>query len=497
MPASGTSPLTGSGVRRPGLALAVLAMAQLIIALDIYIVFVALPDIGAKLHFSNGSLQWVVSAYVVAFGGFLLLGGRACDLLGRRNMFLLALGLYAVSSLVGGFAPNSGTLIAVRAVQGLGGALLFPATLSTINTIFAEGKERNRALAAWGGAGASGLTLGSLLGGVLTNAFGWESVFFVNVVLAGAVGLVALTAIPRDVHSSAQRNFDALGAITASAGATLFVYAVVEGPSAGWGSTRIIVSLALALLLLILFLAVESRSKAPLMPLRLFRNRSLVASMAITAAFMGTFGALPYFVTTLFQSVHGYSPLQTGLAFLVPAVSIFAGTQISERMIRRIPIRVTLLIGFVVGAIGTALMAMNSTAHSNYVSIVPGLIVMGVGQGVAWTAMWIAAASGVLPQEQGIASSMAATTQQFGNAIGLGVLTGIADSYVHSQHGNALRVALGHGTQTAVYVAAAGLAVGALVTLALPGRPAQAAASDDITSPSLSADEVLPAGHGA
>ncbi|MFE9422321.1 MFS transporter [Kitasatospora sp. NPDC006697] len=481
-------PRSGAGSRANGWVLALLAFAQLIISLDFNIVYVALPDIGSKLGFSAQSLQWVVSAYAVAFGGFLLLGGRASDLLGRRRMFVLALGLYAASSLVGGLAGNPGTMVAVRAVQGLGGALLFPATLSLINTLFEEGAPRNRALAVWGGAGASGLTLGALLGGFLTGAFGWASVFFVNVPLAGIVALAALAVIPRDPAAAERRSFDLPGALTATAGVTLLVYVLVEAPSAGWGSAQMVVCLVLAVLLLAAFALIESRAADPLMPLRLFGNRSLAAGMAITFIFMGTLSALPYFLTVLFQSVHGYSAIQTGLAFLVPSLSIATGTQVGERMATRIATRTTLFTGLVVAAVGTAVLAVGISAHGGYLALVPGLVVAGIGQGITWTGMWIAAASGVAPGEQGIASGMASTTQQIGGAVGLAILIAVANSGTKGKVGDALHSAMADGTRTAVFIAAAGVLLGALVALTLPRR----AAAADLPAPA-DAPEPAPA----
>lgn len=264
-----------------------LAFAQLIIALDLNIVFVALPEIGAGLGFSGQTLQWVVSAYTVFTGGFLLFGGRAADLIGQRRIFIFALWLYALSSLVGGLAWSPEIIIAARAVQGIGAAFLFPATLSLINRLFAEGPERNRALAVWGGAGASGLTLGSLTGGLLTSAFGWPSVFYVNVLLAGIAIIAAFAIIPRDRKRHEHRSFDLPGALTVTAGATLLVFTLVQGPEYGWGSAAIVFSAALAAFFLIAFAAIEARSADPLMPLRLFHNRSLVAGMTITFLFMG------------------------------------------------------------------------------------------------------------------------------------------------------------------------------------------------------------------
>ena len=393
-----------------GGALALLAFAQLIYSLDINIVFVALPDIGAGLHFSGQTLQWVVSAYMVLCGGFLLFGGRAADLIGQRRMFVFALALYALSSLGGGLARTPEVIMIARAVQGIGAAFLFPATLSLINRLFAEGPERNRALAIWGGAGASGLTIGALAGGVLTPPIGWPGVLVVNVVLAGTAILAAFAVIPRDPERHAHKSFDLPGALTVTAGATLLVFALVQGPEFGWSSPAILGCFALSAVFLATFTTIEARSADPLMPMRLFRNRSLVAGMTITFLYMGTFGALPYFLTTLFQIVQGFSALQTGLAFLVPSFAIVAGTQAGEKLATRISTRATLVIGMVLGAVGTALLVPGTGVATSYLAIVPGLILSAIGQGVVWTGMWIAAASGVHHDEQGVASGMASTT---------------------------------------------------------------------------------------
>jgi EmrB/QacA subfamily drug resistance transporter len=450
--------------------LALLAFAQLIYSLDINIVFVALPEIGARLGFSEQTLQWVISAYTVFCGGFLLLGGRAADLLGQRRMFIFALWLYALSSLVGGLALSPVAIVIARAVQGIGAALLFPSTLSLVNRLFEEGPTRNRALAIWGGAGASGLTLGSLAGGVLTNAYGWPSVFFVNVVLAGIAIVAAFFVIPKDTPRTERRSFDLLGALTVTAGATLLVYALVQGPESGWRATPIVAALVLAAIFLMAFALIESRSLDPLMPVHLFGNRSLAAGMAITFIYMGTFGALPYFLTMLFQSAQGYSALQTGLAFIVPSLAIFSGTQLGARLANRLPIRATLLVGFVVGIIGTLALAPAAFVGAPYVYIVPGLVVSGIGQGIVWTAMWIAAASGVAHHEQGIASGIASTTLNVGNAIGIAVLVAFANRRISGLHGDALRDGLASGSQQAFYLAAAGLLLGMAVSLALPRK---------------------------
>ncbi|MCF2532369.1 MFS transporter [Yinghuangia soli] len=458
--------------RHLGWVLAVLAFAQLIIAVDYNIVFVALPEIGTELGFSEQSLQWVISGYAVAFGGFLLLGGRTADLFGRRSVLVTALALYAGASMLGGLAVNPGMMIAARAVQGIGGALLFPATLSLVNTLFAEGPERNRALAVWGGAGASGLSLGALFGGVLTGWFGWASVFFVNVPLAAVVIAGAFAFIPADRRTGPRRSFDLPGALTVTAGLTLLVYVLVEAPAAGWTSGGILTAAALAAALLAAFAVIESRSADPLMPLRLFRNRSLAAATAITFVFMGTFGAIPYFLTILWQQVQDMSALQTGFAFLVPAVAIFVGTQAGEKLTTRAGLRASLLTGFVLGAGGTVLLAAGVTADGSYGVLVPGLVVMGIGQGIAWTAMWIAAASGVDASQQGVASGLASTTSQIGAAVGLAIFVAIANADTGGLTGDRLGEAVADGQQTALYIVAAALLLGAVAALAFRRPPA-------------------------
>ncbi|MEU4843060.1 MFS transporter [Nocardia testacea] len=450
---------------RLGWALTLLALAQLIYALDLNIVFVALPEIGSALGFPGQTQQLVVSAYVVFAGGFLLFGGRAADLLGRRRMFLLALGLYGISSLAGGLASDPVVIIVARAVQGIGGALLLPSTLSLINTLFEEGPKRNRALAVWGGAGASGLTIGALLGGVLTENFGWPAVFFVNVPLTAVVALGTLVAIPRDRAGVQRRPFDFPGAVCVTCGSTLLVFALVEGPEMGWGSAAVLSAFVLSVLLLASFAVVEVRSADPLLPFVMFRNRHLSIGMTVTFIYMATFGVLPYFLTVLMQNVHGYNALQTGLAFLVPSVAIAAGTQLGERMATRFGVRPTLLLGFGVGAVGTLIMAFGFAATAGYGALVPGLIVSGVGQGIVWTAMWITAATGTPGHEQGVANGIASTALNLGNAIGLAIFTVVAEFGTDGKSGTALTVATANGERLVVLLTAAGMVVGLLITL--------------------------------
>ena len=445
-------------------ALALLAFAQLIFSLDINIVYVALPDIGRDLGFSGQTQQWVVSAYTVFAGGFLLFGGRAADLLGRRRVFITALTMYAVSSLVGGLATEPLILVAARAVQGIGGALLLPSTLALINTLFAEGPARNRALAVWGGAGASGLTLGALLGGLLTQWFGWPAVFFVNVLLAGTAATAAILVLPRDESSTERHRFDLPGAVAVTVAATLFVYALVQGPADGWGTWSIITALVIATIAAILFALIETRSTDALMPPRLLGNRNVAIGVVTTFVYMGTFGALPYFLTVLLQDIHRFTALETGLAFLVPSVAIATGTQLGERILNAAGGQRTLLIGFTLGLPGTILLAWGFSSTASYWTLIPGLIVSGVGQGIVWTAMWIVAATAVAPTQQGVANGLASTALNIGNAIGLAIL--VAVSATARPH---LSDPAG-GERTAVIVAAAIMAVGIIAALLLRNR---------------------------
>ncbi|WP_308311164.1 MFS transporter [Streptomyces sp. GbtcB6] len=487
-----STPRTGDAdpatLRHPGWALFALAFAQLIISLDIYVVFVAMPEMKTALGFSDQTLQWVVSGYAVTLGGFMLLGGRAADLFGGRRMFIAGLALYGLSSLAGGLATNVGTVIAARAVQGIGGAVLFPATLALINTLFAEGRPRNRALAVWGGAGASGLTLGSLLGGVLTGLFGWSAVFFVNVPLAAAAIAVAFSVMPRTASSTGSRTFDLPGGLTVTAGLVLLVYVLVQGPEVGWGDSSIAGAAVGAVVLLAAFFLLEAKRSEPMLPMRLLRHRHLVPAVLITFIFMGTFGAVPYFLTLYFQDVFHYEALTAGLAFLTQAAAIFVGTQIGERLTTANGTRPTLVIGFAIGAIGMLALALGTGADHGYAALVPGLLVMGVGQGIVWTAMWVAAGAGIADREQGVANGLASTTQQAGYAVGLAVFVVVANAGTTTQKGEAYRVALADGTRVAFFAIAAAVLLGLLTSLAIPRRSTAQQTESPATAPVAGAD---------
>ena len=449
------------------MTLALLSFAMLIVSLDQYIVVVALPEIGRDLGYSSQSLQSVISAYTVTSSGFLLLGGRAADLLGRRKVLVSGLALYAAASFAGGFSTSTTGLLAARAVQGFGGALVFPSTLSLINTTFAEGRERNNALAVWGGAGAAGLVIGVLLGGVLTQVFSWESVFFVNVPLAGLALLLAFAFVPGDRGRDMRRSFDLPGALSATAGVTLLVFALVEGPTLGWLSPVIVTSAALGLLLLTAFGVIERRSPHPLVPPGLLANQFLRAAVVIAFLFMATFGSVLYFLSIYLQDVHGYDAMRTGVAFLLPTAFVVAGSTLGGRMATRYGLIPTMVGALVVGALGAVALGRAISPDGSYAVLIPGLVALSVGDGVVFTTMFIAAGTGVSDREQGIASGIASTASGVGAAIGLAVLVLVANMGIRGLSGEELRAATAQGLRAAVLVVATGIAVMAIVAMNL------------------------------
>jgi EmrB/QacA subfamily drug resistance transporter len=455
--------------------LALLGFAMLTVSLDQYIVVVALPEIGRGLGYSPQTLQAVISAYAVASAGFLLLGGRACDLLGRRRVLVSGLTLYAAGSLVGGLASTPTVLLVARAVQGLGGALVFPATLSLINTTFPEGPERNRAVAVWGGTGAAGLVIGVLLGGVLTQTLGWESVFFVNVPLAGLALLLAFVLIPADGPREVGRRFDLPGALTVAVGITLLVFALVQGPNLGWVSPGIVASAVGAVLALAAFAVIERRSRDPLVPPRLLTNRNLATAVAMAFLFWATFGSVLYFLTLYFQEVRGYDALRTGVGFLIPTVVVVSGSILSGRVVTRWGLRPTLVVALTIGALGALALGLAMSPDGSYPALIPGLILISVGDGVAFTAIFIAAGTGVDDREQGVASGIASTSTSIGAAVGLALLVLVSAAGTGGLAGESLRAETANGLSTAVLVIAGGIAATALLALNLRPDPARRA----------------------
>jgi EmrB/QacA subfamily drug resistance transporter len=447
--------------------LALLSFAMLIVSLDQYIVVVALPEIGRDLGYSAQTLQAVISAYAIASSGFLLFGGRAADLLGRRRMLVTGLALYAVASAAGGLATVPQVQLAARALQGLGGALVFPSTLAMINTTFTEGRDRNRALSVWGGAGAAGLVVGVLLGGVLTRTFGWEAVFFVNVPLAGAAIVLALGLFGADQARDAGRRFDLSGALTATAAVTLLVFALVRGPDAGWGSPEILAPAAVGLVLLGAFLLIERRSPDPLVPPRLLANRTLTLAVAVAFLFMATFGSLLYFLSIYLQDVWGYDALATGLGFLLPTVVVVTGSLLAGQVVTRVGLRRALLGALAVGASGAAALGLTLTPDGTYAWLMPGLVAVSLGDGMVFTTMFIAASTGVPDRQQGVASGIVSTASGIGAAVGLAVLVLVANAGARGLGGEALRIAAAGGIRAAVLTIAAGIGATFLITLTL------------------------------
>jgi EmrB/QacA subfamily drug resistance transporter len=404
--------------------LALLATAQLILALDYSIVNLALPDIGRSLGFTGGRVQWVISAYALTYGGFLLLGGRAADLLGRRRVWIGALVVFGLASMAGGLALEPVLLVASRALQGAAGAFLFPATLALVDSTFAEGPERTRAIAVWGSAGASGLALGVLAGGVLTGLFSWRAVFFVNVPIAVALVALAPIVLQRQTRLPARERFDLLGAFLVTSGTMAIVFALVEAPTTGWLSLIPVGSAAVGVALLSAFVFVELRSDSPLVPLRLLRIRSLRAGLIVTAAWMSSFGMQLYFLTIYLQQVLDESPLRAGLSFLPLAIPIVVGTQLGGRLVGRLGIARTLAAGMAFGAVGL-LLYVRLPADGSLADLIPGMIVAGLGQGIAFTTMYVAASTGVPQGEEGVASAMAMTAQQLGGSVSLALLVAL------------------------------------------------------------------------
>ena len=398
---SGASRRGSLGSSRSAATLALLAFAMLIVSLDQYIVVVALPEIGRSLGFSAQTLQSVISSYAVASAGFLLLGGRAADLLGRRRVLVSGLVLYVGASLAGGLAREPEVLLVARAAQGLGGALVFPATLALVNITFAEGRERNRALAVWGSSGAAGLVVGVLLGGVLTQAFGWEAVFFVNVPLAGIAALAALRLIARDPERERNRGFDLPGALSATVGITLLVFALIQGPEFGWASPAIVASATAGLLSLGALAIIERRSRDPLLPSWLLANRTLGVAVAIALLFAATFGAVLYFLSLYVQDVRGYDALQTGVGFLLPTAFVVAGSALGGRMTTRLGLRPTMVAALALGALGAVALGLAMSPDGSYAALSPGLVALSIADGVVFTTMFIAAGTGVVDRDQG------------------------------------------------------------------------------------------------
>jgi EmrB/QacA subfamily drug resistance transporter len=435
MSALASHPTTGSRVESGSnrwLVLVIACMAQFMVVLDATVVNVALPSIQHGLHFSPANLQWVVNAYTLIFGGFLLLGGRAADLLGRRRLFIAGVVLFSLASLLNGLAQSSGMLIAGRGLQGLGGALVSPAALSIITTTFTEHSERTKALGVWSAIAAGGGAVGLLLGGVLTDLASWQWIFIVNVPIGAVTLALALRHVPESRAEMEHRAFDLAGAFTVTAGLVVLVYAIVKAQAFGWGSARTLGLGAVALALLVAFWAIERRSPAPLMRLSIFRVRTLaVADGVLLLVASGMFGMF-YFASLYVQEILGYSPLRAGLAFLPVTAGIVVGAGMAQQLIKRVGVRNVALGGIVIATAGMAILTQ-VPVHGSYVSnLLVGLVPMSIGMGLTFVPITLLGTGGVTREDAGLASGLFNTAQQVGGSLGLAILASLAASQTSS-----------------------------------------------------------------
>ncbi len=393
--------------------------------LDVSIVNVALPSIKTALHVSENTLQWVLIAYTITFGGLLLLGGRAADLLGRRRMFMIGMAVFSAASLVCGLAGSIGVLIAARAVQGVGAAIVSPATLAIITTTFDEGSERNKALGIWGAMGGSGAAAGVLFGGILTKYAGWEWIFFVNVPV-GALVLALTRPVVRESRIAGLKGFDVAGAATITSSLALLVYAISKAPQTGWAAGRTIGLLIAAALLLVAFIAIEHRQDAPMVPFRIFRVTTVLGAN-ICGLFLGAVVFSNFFLLTLYvQQVLHYSALKTGLTFLATAGTVIPVAGISQALVTRIGPRPVLTVGLALITGGMLWYTQIPTHGSFWSALLPGYLLVGVGMAFSFIPMSIAALAGVEPHEAGLASGLINTTQQIGGALGVAIAATVA-----------------------------------------------------------------------
>jgi EmrB/QacA subfamily drug resistance transporter len=448
---------TAEKARRQGFALALLCIAQFMVVLDFSIVNVALPSMQKDLGFSTQNLQWVVSAYSLTLGGFLLLGGRLADLYGRRLLFILGLALFSLASLAGGLAPSGTWLILTRAAQGLGAALVAPAALSLITTTFAEGAARNKAFGLVGALASAGFAVGAILGGLLTAGPGWRWVMFVNV----PIGIAAVFTAPVVLRESRayvdQRRVDVFGALTVTAGLIALVYALSQGNDAGWLSLKTLGLLALAVILLVAFVVIEKRSASPLVRLGIFRQGTVMGANLVSLLAPGAFGALIFILTLYMQRVLDYSALTTGLAFLPMAAVILIFSNVVSRLVARVGIKPFLVGGISILIIGLLLLT-RIVANGNYLeTLLPGILVVSMGMGPTFATMVIAATAGVSDNEQGLASGVFTTTQQVGSGLVLAIVVAISSARTAAllQHGaNADKAAFTAGLQYALFACA-------------------------------------------
>jgi EmrB/QacA subfamily drug resistance transporter len=445
-------------------AFALLAVAFFMTVIDLTIVNVALPAIGRDLHFSQTNLQWVVTAYALTFGGFLLLGGRAADLLGRRRILMLGLGLFTAASLAAALATGAGFMIGARAVQGIGAAIMLPAALSIVMTMFQEGAERNKALGIWGGLGAGGATVGVIAGGLLTRYAGWEYIFYLNVPIGVGALLLAPRIVPESRLDTVRRKFDAAGALAGTGGLVLLVAAISQAPQYGWGATRTIAVLAAAAVLLAAFVLIERRVTDPILPLSIFRLRTLAGANIAGLLLGASFYAFIFVGTLYMQQVLHYSALQAGLAWLAASLASIALAGLSQALVTRGGPKIVMAAGMTMIGVG-AIWATQVPVHGHFLANLAGpMVVAGAGTAFAFIPISIAALAGVKEQQAGLASGLLNTSQQLGGAIGIAIASSVAASHTQTllHAGHAAPAALTGGFQQALWV------LGGIGLLAIP-----------------------------
>ena len=452
-------------------ALALLSVVQFMVVLDIAIVNVALPSIQVDLGFSQENLQWVISAYALVFGGFLLLGGRAADLLGRRRIFLVGLAVFTVASLIAGLAWSEASLIGARLFQGLGAAIISPAALSMVSTTFREGRERNIALGVWGAVGGFGAAAGVLLGGILTETLSWSWIFFVNV----PVGVAAFAITPfllTESRDARVKSFDFPGAVLVTAGLSSLVYAITKAGTDGWLATPTVAFFAASVLLLVGFVAWELRHPEPLMRLGIFRI-STVAGANVASFILGTALFSMFLMLTLYmQQVLGYSAMETGVAYLAVAGTAILWSAVAAQLVTRVGVKPVLVTGMTALTIGLVLFTQVSVGGSYLTDLLPGFLIVGLGIGFSFVPISIAALAGVQPAEAGLASGLFNTSQQIGGALGIAALSTIATSHTSDAlaSGTPVPSALVDGFQAAFVAGTIVAALGILASLTLIRR---------------------------
>jgi EmrB/QacA subfamily drug resistance transporter len=471
--------------------LAVVCLAQFMVILDVSVVNVALPSMRASLHFSTTGLQWVVNAYTITFAGFLMLGARAADLLGRRRIFLAGAALFALSSLACALASSGIVLIGARALQGLGGGVVSPASLSIITSAIPEGPERNRALGYWAAVGGLGASSGALLGGILTQTLGWPAIFAINVPIGAVVIGLGLRFIRADVRTVGPRHFDVGGAVLVTAGLVALTYGIVRTDALGWGAPGVLLPLAAALLLIGSFLFVEARvARAPLVPLSIFRLGQLRAANVVMILMYAALFSMFFFVTLYLQQVLGDNALEAGLSFLPMTLSVFTGSSLAPRLVSRLGLSRVVTLGMLSCTAGLLVLSGVRPGASYFALVLPGGVLAGLGMGLGLVSSTIAATQGVARAQSGLASGLINMSRLFGGALGLAVLSTIAAADGHPAAGVSAPLALTDGFSLAFHVGAA-ITLGAAVVAAAGLRPRLGAVAEAATASEADAEALI------